>query len=54
MAKDSEEYWYEDDCCMNCGEINFHQSKTVGICIDCADQLFARSDNSNGEKVEGR
>ena len=47
MAKDSEDYWYEDDCCMNCGEPDFHQSKTLGICIDCVAQPFDEAENSD-------
>lgn len=30
-----EELWYEDDGCMNCGDMDFHESKVPGLCLEC-------------------
>jgi hypothetical protein len=35
VAKDFEDYMFEDECCLNCGEIDYTPSKTPGICSDC-------------------
>jgi len=34
VSKD-EEYWFEDECCMNCGELNYQPSRVPGLCKDC-------------------
>jgi len=50
MARDFEEFLDEDECCLNCGEIDYNPSKTMGICMDCHDELmtgeFSQSDES--------
>lgn len=35
MAKDFEEYMFEDDCCLNCGELDYEPSRIPGVCRDC-------------------
>lgn len=35
MAKGYEEYFDEDECCLECGEPNFEASKIPGVCYDC-------------------
>lgn len=30
-----EELWFEDDSCMNCGDVDFHESRVRGLCLDC-------------------
>ena len=25
----------EDECCLNCGEIDYTPSKTMGLCLEC-------------------
>jgi len=42
MARDFEEFLDEDECCLECGEIAYTQSKILGVCMDCADSLMAR------------
>lgn len=42
MARDFEEFLDEDECCLECGEISYTQSKILGVCMDCADSLMAR------------
>jgi formylmethanofuran dehydrogenase subunit E len=27
---------FEEESCMNCGEINYHSSKVNGLCLYCA------------------
>lgn len=39
MAKDWEDYLDEDECCLNCGEIDFQPSKTPGVCLNCMADL---------------
>jgi hypothetical protein len=41
VAKDWEDYLDEDECCLNCGEIDFQPSKTPGVCLDCMADLTA-------------
>lgn len=36
MAKDFEDYMFEDECCLNCGELDFEPSKIPGVCRECA------------------
>ena len=44
---------FEDECCLNCGEIDYTPSKTTGICKDClstngsieASQSFEREED---------
>lgn len=36
MARNKEEeLWFEDDCCMNCGEYPFKESVVAGLCVNC-------------------
>jgi len=42
MAKDFEEFLDEDECCLECGEIAYTQSKILGVCMDCANDFTAR------------
>lgn len=35
MAKQFEDFLDEDECCLNCGEFAYSQSKTPGICKSC-------------------
>lgn len=50
MARDFEDFLDEDECCLNCGEIDYVPSKTMGVCIDCRNELmsgdFTLSDDS--------
>jgi hypothetical protein len=39
MAKDWEEFLDEDECCLNCGEMNYIPSRTPGICVECVAEL---------------
>lgn len=43
MATDWISWMDEDETCLNCGELNFHQSKTLGICLECAYELLTGS-----------
>jgi hypothetical protein len=45
MAKDFEEYMFEDECCLNCGELNYIPSRTPGVCRECM------IDNSGAERT---
>jgi hypothetical protein len=47
MAKDFEEFLDEDECCLECGEIAYTQSKILGVCMDCASNFTARDSNSS-------
>jgi len=53
MASNWVDWMDEDEACSNCGEVFFHQSKTLGICLECASELLARSfqDNESFETV---
>jgi len=39
MGSQWEDYLDEDEACLNCGSVPFHQSKTLGICQECADEF---------------
>ena len=43
MARSFEDWMDEDEACLNCGETHFHQSKTPGICTECAGELMEQS-----------
>jgi hypothetical protein len=36
MARQYEEFLDEDECCLGCGKDHYRQSRTLGICVDCA------------------
>jgi len=35
MSKQFEDFLDEDECCLNCGELDFKPSKIMGLCQDC-------------------
>ena len=35
MAKDFEDYMFEDEACLNCGELNYKPSQIPGVCREC-------------------
>jgi hypothetical protein len=47
MSRQFEEFLDEDECCLNCGEIDYTPSKVMGICKFCAadpNHIFDNSD----------
>lgn len=53
MARDSEETWWEDDSCLNCGEFHFTPSLVPGLCVACA-TLGRTSSEGEYEDASGR
>ena len=47
IAGNFEEFLDEDECCLECGEIAYTQSKILGVCMDCASNFTARDSNSS-------
>jgi hypothetical protein len=35
MSRQFEEFLDEDECCLNCGELDFRPSKIMGLCFSC-------------------
>jgi len=35
MSRQFEDLLDEDECCLNCGELDFKASKIMGLCINC-------------------
>jgi len=35
MSKQFEDMFGEDECCLNCGEMNYKPSKIIGLCKEC-------------------
>ena len=35
MSRQFEDLLDEDECCLNCGELDFKPSKIMGLCITC-------------------
>lgn len=46
MAKKFEDLMDEDEACLNCGEMHYHVSKTSGLCLECTNELYNRSEGS--------
>jgi NMD protein affecting ribosome stability and mRNA decay len=35
MSRQFEDLLDEDECCLNCGELDYRPSKIMGLCFDC-------------------
>jgi hypothetical protein len=44
VARDFEDWLDEDECCLECGEIDYAMSKTPGLCVDCWNDLYTHQD----------
>lgn len=53
MAIDKEEFWYEDDSCMECGNVNYHESRVNGICTECYGEVQNSMLKTTLERKEG-
>lgn len=51
MAKGYEEYFDEDECCLECGEPDFESSKTPGLCKECHDDLYTGRNRFEDQEI---
>ena len=51
VARDFEDFLDEDECCLECGEIDYTPSKTIGICLDCWAELTHQESKIENLKV---
>ena len=51
MARQIEDFWDEDECCLSCGTLNYRESRTPGICVSCAESGTDLSELSLFESV---
>jgi hypothetical protein len=47
MSRQFEDFIDEDECCLNCGEIAYTPSKTMGICQDCFNDPTGKFDDDD-------
>lgn len=50
MAKGWEHDVYEDDACLECGELLLAESRVPGLCLDCYTEW--KSEVNHGEETE--
>lgn len=39
MAREWEDEMFEDEACLECGDVDYNESKLPGICLDCYNSL---------------
>lgn len=44
--------WLEDGC-LECGKTRFRESELDGVCVDCYDELYGQSEDSDMGRLHG-